>query len=124
MSAEWVILSGQHVDAVAVLSGAAEVDPDIGVRQLWGGDALQLVDAGGVVLLMLFQSRRLESTVDAERLLGRALPRPLPEDDDRLWWTEIHAAAQPPFRGTAEQIVRNTADAAGGTAVSRAAAGH
>ena len=124
MSAEWVILSGQHVDAVSVLSGAAEVDPDIGVRQLWDGDALQLVDASGVVLLTLFQSRRLESTVDAERLLGQALPRPLPEDDDRLWWTEIHAAAQPPFRGTAERIVRNTADAAGGTAVSRAAAGH
>lgn len=120
MSAEWVILSAGHVDAVGVLAGAVEVDPAIGIRQLWDGDAVQLVDEGGVVLLTLFQSRRLDSAVDAERLLGR----PLPGEGDRLWWTEIHAAAQPPFRGTAERIVRNTADAAGGTAVSRAAAAH
>ncbi|MGU3408909.1 hypothetical protein ACLBWP_02280 [Microbacterium sp. M1A1_1b] len=120
MSAEWVILSDRHVDAVAVLHGAAAVDPAIGIRQLWDGDAVQLVTEGGDVLLTLFQSRRLDHTVDARRLLGR----PLPGTGDRLWWTEIHAAAHAPFRGTAENIVRNTADAAGGTAVSRAAAGH
>ncbi|GAA3338444.1 hypothetical protein GCM10017714_09730 [Curtobacterium pusillum] len=120
MSAEWVVLSDQHVDAAAVLAGAAEVDPAIGIRQVWDGDAVQLVDQGGVVLLTLFQSRRLDSPVDAERLLGR----PLPGDGDRLWWTEVHAAAQPPFRVTATRIVQNIADAAGGTAASRAAAGH
>lgn len=120
MSAEWVVLSDQHVDAVAVLAGAAEVDPAIGIRQLWDGDAVQLVDPAGIELLTLFQSRRLASTVDAVRLLGQ----PLPGDGDRLWWTEIHAAAAPRFRETAEQIVQSIADAAGGTAVSRAAPGH
>jgi hypothetical protein len=124
MSVEWVILSDQHIDVVAVLSGAAEVDPAIGVRQLWDGDAVQLVGEDGAVLLTLFQSRRLESTLDAGRLLSWPLPGPLPGDGDRLWWTEIHTAAQAPFRGAAERIVRNIADAAGGTAVSRAAAGH
>ena len=117
MSAVWTILSADHVDAAAVLTGAATVDPAIGIRQLWAGDALQLVSDGGVVLLTLFQSRRLDSTTDAERLLAR----PLSVAGDRLWWTEVHAAAQPPFRGTAERIVRSIADAAGGTAESRAA---
>lgn len=118
MSAEWTILSTGYVDAAAVLAGAAGIDPELGVRQLWDGDALQLVDTAGVVLVTLFQSRRLDSTADAVRLLGRSLPR----DGDRLWWTEVHAAAQPPFRGTAERIVRSIADAAGGTVVPRSAA--
>ncbi|WIB79125.1 hypothetical protein DEJ28_08500 [Curtobacterium sp. MCPF17_002] len=115
MSVEWTILTTDHVDAAAVLAGAAAVDPGIGIRQLWAGDALQLVSDGGVVLLTLFQSRRLDSVTDAERLLTR----PLSVAGDRLWWTEVHAAAQPPFRGTAERIVRSIADAAGGTAESR-----
>lgn len=117
MSAEWVVLSAGHVDAVVVLAGAAEVDPAIGIRQLWDGAAVQLVDEGGDVLLTLFQSRPLDSDLDAGRLLGR----PVPRADGRLWWTEVHAAAQPPFRGTAERVVRCIADAAGGSAVSRAA---
>jgi hypothetical protein len=116
MSAEWTILSVDHVDAAAVLTGAAAVDPAIGIRQLWAGDALQLVSDGGVVLVTLFQSRRLDSATDAERVLAR----PLSVAGDRLWWTEVHAAAQPPFRGTAERIVHSIADAAGGTASSRA----
>ncbi|MCS5521031.1 hypothetical protein [Curtobacterium flaccumfaciens] len=117
MSAEWTILSAEHVDAAAVLTGAAAVDPTLGIRQLWLGDALQLVSDDGVVLLTLFQSRRLDSVTDAERLLAG----PLSVAGDRLWWTEIHTAAQPPFRGTAERIVRSIADAAGGTAETRAA---
>lgn len=120
MSAEWVILTREHVDAVAVLTGAAAVDPSIGVRQLWDGDALQLVGSDGTVLLTLVQSRRLESATDAERLLGRSLSGA----GDPLWWTEVHAAALPPFRGTAERIVQEIADAAGGSAESRAAQRH
>ncbi|MBT1676752.1 hypothetical protein [Curtobacterium aurantiacum] len=116
MTAEWTILSADHVDAAAVLTGAAAVDPAIGIRQLWAGDALQLVSDDGVVLLTLLQSRRLDSVTDAERLLAGPLSVP----GDRLWWTEIHTAAQPPFRGTAERIVHSIADAAGGTAASRA----
>jgi hypothetical protein len=117
VSAEWTILTAGHVDAAAVLVGTAAVDPDVGIRQLWEGDALQLVTDDGVVLLTLFQSRRLDDPSDAERLLGH----PLSTAPDPLWWTEVHAAAQPPFRGTAERIVRSIADAAGGTAESRAA---
>ena len=116
MSAEWTIISADHVDAAAVLTGAAAVDPAIGIRQLWAGDALQLVSDDGVVLLTLLPSRRLDRVTDAERLLAG----PLSVAGDRLWWTEVHAAAQPPFRGTAERIVRSIADAAGGTAASRA----
>lgn len=116
MSAEWTILSAEHVDTAAVLTGAAAVDPAIGIRQLWAGDALQLVSDDGVVLITLFQSRRLDSATDA----GRLLAGPLSVAGDRLWWTEIHAAAQPPFRGAAEGIVHSIADAAGGTAESRA----
>lgn len=117
MTAEWTILSDAHVDVAAVLAGAAAVDPAIGIRQLWAGDAVQLVADEGVVLLTLFQSRRLDGTLDAERLLGH----PLSAAGDRLWWTEVHTAAQPPFRGTAERIVRSIAEAAGGTARTRAA---
>lgn len=117
MSAEWTILTAGHVDAAAVLTGAAAVDPAIGIRQLWDGDAVQLLTEDGVVLVTLFQSRRLDSRTDAERLLGR----PLSVAGDRLWWTEVHAAAQPPLRGTAERIVRNIAEAAGGTAEAGAA---
>lgn len=120
MTAEWVVLSREHVDAVAVLAGAAEVDPDIGVRQLWNGGALQLVDAGGVVLLTLLQSRRLDVTVDARRLLGDEMAGGAWESTEPpLWWTEIHTAAQPPFRGTATRVVRAIATVAGGTAARR-----
>jgi hypothetical protein len=119
VTAEWVLLTREHVDAVAVLAGAADVDPDIGVRQLWNGGALQLVDASGVVLLTLLQSRRLDVDVDARRLLGAEGRGAWEATEPPLWWTEIHTAAQPPFRGTATRVVRAIATAAGGTAAPR-----
>jgi hypothetical protein len=119
VTAEWVVLTREHVDAVAVVAGAADVDPDIGVRQLWNGGALQLVDAGGVVLLTLLQSRRLDVDVDARRLLGAEARGAWESTEPPLWWTEIHTAAQPPFRGTAARVVRAIATAAGGTAARR-----
>ena len=124
MSVEWVVLSPGHVDAGAVVAAAAAVDPDIGVRQLWDGDALQLLTRGGVVLLTLFQSRRLERETDAVRLLATRSPgTPLFGGAQPVWWTSIHAAAKDPFRATAEGIVRDVAAAAGGLAVSRSAVG-
>ena len=119
MTAEWVVLTREHVDAVAVLAGAVDVDAGIGVRQLWNGGALQLVDADGVVLLTLLQSRRLDVDVDARRLLGADAWGPWESTEPPLWWTEVHTAAQPPFRGTATGVVRAIATAAGGTAVRR-----
>ena len=120
MSAEWVVLSPRHVDAAVVVAAAAAEDPAIGIRQLWEGDALQLVAADGVVLLTLFQSRELVRTVDAARLLGTcSSAAPLFGGDEPVWWTSVHAAAQDPSRAAAARIVRDVAAAAGGLAVSR-----
>lgn len=122
MSAEWVVVSPRHVDAAVVVGAAAAVDPDLGVQQLWDGDALQLTTPHGVVLLTLIQSRRLERTTDAERLLGtRSVATPLFGGDEPLWWTSVHVAAQDPFRAVAERIVRDVAAAAGGLPVARSA---
>ncbi|MET3638326.1 hypothetical protein [Curtobacterium oceanosedimentum] len=122
MSAEWVVLSPRHVDAAVVVGTAAAVDPDLGVRQLWDGSALQLTTPDGVVLLTLVQSRRLERTTDAERLLGtRSVATPSFGGDEPLWWTSVHVAAQDPFRVVAERIVRDVAAAAGGLPVARSA---
>lgn len=119
MSAEWVVLSPRHVDAADVVTAAAGVDPDVGIRQLWDGDALQLVAPDGVVLLTLFQSRRLERATDAARLLGT----PLSGGADPLWWTSVHAAALPPHGATAERILRAIAGGTGGSATPRARPG-
>ncbi|MDM7884887.1 hypothetical protein QUG92_07190 [Curtobacterium sp. RHCKG23] len=124
MSAEWVVLSPRHVDAAVVVAAAAGEDPAIGIRQLWEGDALQLVADDGVVLLTLFQSRELVRTVDAARLLGtHSTGTPLFGGDEPVWWTSVHTAAQDPSRVAAERIVRDVAAAAGGLAVSRSAVG-
>ncbi|MGJ1645486.1 hypothetical protein [Clavibacter sepedonicus] len=69
--------------------GAASVDPELGVTDLWDGGAAFVTRIGVPTHLTVTRSRELQHTGDAERILGGSVP--VPGDEHELYWTDLHA---------------------------------
>ncbi|OUE28863.1 hypothetical protein BFL36_01210 [Clavibacter michiganensis] len=89
MNREWAIVSPRPVSMAECIVGAASVDPDLGVADLWDGGAAFVSRIGAQTHLTVTRSRALEHTGDAERILGG--PVPVPGDEHELYWTDLHA---------------------------------
>lgn len=88
MNREWAIVSPRPVSLPECIVGAASVDPDLGVADLWDGGAAFVSRIGAQTHLTVTRSRALEHTGDAERILGG--PVPVPGDEHELFWTDLH----------------------------------
>lgn len=86
MPREIYLLTEGAVTFEAVVRAAAEVDETLGLRQLYGGSALQLVGDEGRAVLTCWTSRRLADGSDVQRVT-----RGLDTLDGTVWWTEAQA---------------------------------
>jgi len=66
---EITILSPGEPDALDLAVAARGVDDAFGVREIDGGDALQVFDASGSSVLTVYGARRLDVEGEIERLL-------------------------------------------------------
>ncbi|MBF4624011.1 hypothetical protein [Clavibacter sp. VKM Ac-2872] len=89
MNREWAIVSPRPVSLAECIVGAASVDPDLGVADLWDGGAAFVSRMGAETHLTVTRSRSLEHTGDAERILGSRVS--MPRDEHELYWTDLHA---------------------------------
>jgi len=80
------ILSPTVPDALDLATAARAVDDSYGVREIDGGEALQVFRAGGDVVLTLYPSRELTVSGEVERLL----PDP-PEVRLPVFWADAVA---------------------------------
>ena len=83
MPRELSLVTPAPVSIEALVAAAAVVDDQLGVRALYGGAALQLVDGADVAVLTIENSRLLQHPLDAAQVtagldLGAA----------EAWWTE------------------------------------
>jgi hypothetical protein len=83
MPRELYLVTPAPVSIEALVAAAAVVDDQLGVRALYGGAALQLVDGADVAVLTIESSRLLQHPLDAAQVtagldLGTA----------DVWWTE------------------------------------
>ena len=69
MPRDITILSPHVYDQLDLASAAHAVDGSLGVREIDGGDALQVFAAGGVPLLTVYQAAELTEAGELERLL-------------------------------------------------------
>jgi hypothetical protein len=83
MPRELYLVTPTPVSIESFVAAAAVVDDQLGVRALYGGAALQLVDLAEVAVLTVENSRLLQITVDAAWLTSD-----LQLGDDEVWWTE------------------------------------
>lgn len=84
MPRETVLLGTRPLLLEGVRDVVAGVLPDAGLRRVQGGEAVQvLVD--GVVVLTVVRPRQVATAAEAARLLpGRRIP-----DDGPLWWIDV-----------------------------------
>jgi hypothetical protein len=83
MPRELYLVTPTPVNIESLVAAAAAVDDQLGVRALYGGAALQLVDDAEVAVLTIENSRLLENAVDAS-LVTTGLQFGAAE----VWWTE------------------------------------
>ncbi len=83
MPRELYLVTQSPVSIEALVAAAAVVDDQLGVRALYGGAALQLVDDAEVAVLTIENSRLLQDTIDAAAVTSRLGFR-----DTEMWWTE------------------------------------
>ena len=83
MPRELYLVTPAPVNIESLVAAAAVVNDQLGVRALYGGAALQLVDDVDVAVLTIENSRLLEDPVDAN-LVTTALEFGAGE----AWWTE------------------------------------
>jgi hypothetical protein len=87
MPRELYLITPSPVRIESLVAAAAVVDDQLGVRALYGGAALQLVDDADVAVLTIENSRLLTDAVDAAALTsGLDLA-----DRGQAWWTEAVA---------------------------------
>lgn len=85
MPREIYLVSTEPMTMPALVEAAAAVDGQLVPRALWGGAAVQLVDAADVAVVTVELSRQIEVPYGVELLVGR-LPLTGP-----VWWTEATA---------------------------------
>jgi hypothetical protein len=83
MPRELYLVTPAPVNIESLVVAAAVVDDQLGVRALYGGAALQLVDDAEVAVLTIENSRLLQDPVDAS-LVTTGLQFGAAE----VWWTE------------------------------------
>ena len=83
MPRELYLVTPSPVNIEALVAAAAVVDDQLGVRALYGGAALQLVDRADVAVLTIENSRLLQHPLDAAQLTAG-----LDLGADEVWWTE------------------------------------
>ncbi|NRD25375.1 hypothetical protein [Frigoribacterium sp. VKM Ac-2836] len=69
MPRDITILSPHVYDQLDLVTAAHAVDSSFGVREIDGGDALQVFAAGGVPLLTIYQAAELTQVDELDRLL-------------------------------------------------------
>jgi hypothetical protein len=82
MPRELYLVTPSPVSIESLVTAAAVVDDQLGVRALYGGAALQLVD-GADAVLTIENSRLLQDPLDAGYLTAG-----LVLGTDEVWWTE------------------------------------
>lgn len=83
MPRELYLVTPAPVNIESLVAASAVVDDQLGVRALYGGAALQLVDDAEVAVLTIENSRLLQDPVDAS-LVTTGLHFSAGE----VWWTE------------------------------------
>ena len=86
MPRELYLVTPAPVSIEALVAAAAVVDDQLGVRALYGGAALQLVDDAEVAVLTIENSRLLQDPLDAASVAPR-----VELGDGEIWWTEAVA---------------------------------
>jgi hypothetical protein len=86
MPRELYLTTPTPVNIESLVVAAAVVDDQLGVRALYGGAALQLVDHAEVAVLTIENSRLLQDGLDAS-----AVVTGLDLGDGPIWWTEAVA---------------------------------
>ena len=86
MPRELYLVTTTPVSIESLVAAAAVVDDQLGVRALYGGAALQLVDLAEVAVLTIENARLLQDTVDAAWVTSD-----LELGDSEVWWTEAIA---------------------------------
>lgn len=84
MPRELYLVTPAPVNIESLVAAAAVVDDQLGVRALYGGAALQLVDDAEVAVLTIENSRLLQDPVDAS-LVTTGLQFGAAAE---VWWTE------------------------------------
>ena len=83
MPREIVILSRRQHDLHAVADAAEGIVGAVEVREIDGGQALQVITAEKADLVTLYAPRRIDTAGEVERLLPHAPAISLP-----VWWTD------------------------------------
>jgi hypothetical protein len=83
MPRELYLVTPVPVSIEGLVAAAAVVDDQLGVRALYGGAALQLVDSADVAVLTLENSRLLQHPLDAGQVTAG-----LDLGASEVWWTE------------------------------------
>jgi hypothetical protein len=83
MPRELYLVTPAPVNIESLVAAAAVVDDQLGVRALYGGAALQLVDDAEGAVLTIENSRLLQDPVDASLMTTG-----LQFDAAEVWWTE------------------------------------
>jgi hypothetical protein len=83
MPRELYLVTPTPMNIEALVAAAAVVDDQLGMRALYGGAALQLVDDNDVAVLTIENSRLLQDSLDAKILTSG-----LDLGGGELWWTE------------------------------------
>jgi hypothetical protein len=83
MPRELYLVTPTPVNIEALVAAAAVVDDQLGMRALYGGAALQLVDDNDLAVLTIENSRLLQDSLDAKILTSG-----LDLGGGELWWTE------------------------------------
>jgi hypothetical protein len=86
MPRDLYLVTPTPVSIESLVAAAAVVDDQLGVRAVYGGAALQLVDLAEVAVLTIENSRLLQDTVDATWVTSD-----LQLGDGEVWWTEAIA---------------------------------
>ncbi len=86
MPREVMLVSPTPLTMRDIAAAGAERDPNLGVRAIADGNAVQLVDEQGVAVLTIENSRRIDDSGDIERLLGSA-----PVVPPGSWWIDAIA---------------------------------
>jgi hypothetical protein len=112
MPRELVISSARSLDVGDCLVAMASVDPDLGLRQLHDGVAVQICRTDGSAALTLARTLRMDVVDDAGRMVGAPL------DVSHTFWTELYL---PLASGDdlEDRLALALAEASGGTLHSR-----
>jgi hypothetical protein len=108
MPRELVISSPRSIDLADYLVATAAVDPDLGLRQLPEGIAVQICRPDGSPLLTVASTLGMDVGDDAGRLLGAPL------DAADVFWTELYLPLVSPD-DLGDRITRALAETVGGT---------